>query len=56
MGIPTTVRELAARYVKAIDPRDIPEMVAHAQKDTCAATNPRVMSMEIVSDLYKKLF
>ena len=56
VGIPTTVRELAARYVKAIDPRDIPEMVAHAQKDTCAATNPRVMSMEIVSDLYKKLF
>ena len=56
VGIPTTITELAARYVKAIDPRDIPAMVGHAQKDTCAATNPRTMSLEIISQLYKKVF
>ena len=56
VGIPTTITELAARYVKAIDPRDIPAMVGHAQKDTCAATNPRTMSLEIISQLYKDVF
>ena len=56
VGIPTTISELAARYVKAIDPRDIPEMVGYAQKDTCAATNPRMMSTQIINDLYKKVF
>ena len=56
LGIPTTITELAARYVKAIDPRDIPAMVGHAQKDTCAATNPRTMSLEIISQLYKDVF
>ena len=56
VGIPTTITELAARYVKAIDPRDIPAMVGHAQKDTCAATNPRTMSLETISQLYKDVF
>ena len=55
-GHPHDDFELAARYVKAIDPRDIPEMVGYAQKDTCAATNPRMMSTQIINDLYKKVF
>ena len=53
VGIPTSISDLAKRYGKTVDEKDIPVMVGNAQKDACGLTNPRKMSDAAVTAIYK---
>lgn len=56
VGIPSSITELAKRYGKEVSRSDIPTMVANAQKDACALTNPRKMTDAAVQQLYEVAF
>ena len=56
VGIPPSITELAKRYGKEVSRSDIPTMVANAQKDACALTNPRKMTDAAVQQLYEVAF
>lgn len=53
VGIPAGIEALGKRYGKAVDRKDIPIMVANAQKDACGLTNPRKMKDEDVAAIYE---
>lgn len=56
IGIPAGIEELAKRYGKKVDRKDIPTMVQNAQKDACGLTNPRKMSDAAVTMLYEAAY
>ena len=53
VGIPAGIEALGKRYGKKVDRKDIPIMVGNAQKDACAATNPRRVRDEDVAAIYE---
>lgn len=53
VGIPDGLVALGKKYGKKVREEDIPIMTANAQKDACALTNPRIMSDEAVTAIYK---
>jgi alcohol dehydrogenase len=53
VGIPTGLIALGKKYGKEVCEKDIPTMVANAQKDACGLTNPRMMTDEAVQAIYK---
>ncbi len=56
VGIPAGIEELAVRYGKKVDRKDIPIMVQNAQKDACGLTNPRKMSDAAVTMIYEAAY
>ncbi len=56
VGIPATITELATRYGKKVDRKDIAIMVGNAQKDACGLTNPRKMTDAAVTAIYESVF
>ena len=53
VGIPDGLVAMGAKYGKKVSEQDIPTMVANAQKDACALTNPRTMTAEACAAIYK---
>ena len=53
VGIPSGLVEMGRRYDKEVKEKDIPTMVANAQKDACSFTNPRTMTAEACAAIYK---
>lgn len=53
VGIPEGLVALGKRYGKEVREEDIPIMTANAQKDACGLTNPRMMTDEAVTAIYK---
>lgn len=53
VGIPNGLIALGKKYGKDVREEDIPTMVANAQKDACTLTNPRQMTDEAVTAIYK---
>lgn len=53
VGIPEGLVAMGAKYGKKVSEKDIPTMVANAQKDACALTNPRTMPAEACAAIYK---
>lgn len=56
VGIPPTITELAKRYGKQVDRKDIAIMTANAQKDACGLTNPRCLKDADVAAIYEAAF
>lgn len=56
VDIPQTVTKLAIKYKKTVDTHDIPLMVTNAQKDICGTTNPRKMTDEAISNIFKEIW
>ncbi len=56
VGIPPTITELAKKYGKSVDAKDISIMVGNAQKDACGLTNPRTMTDAAVTAIYESVF
>ena len=53
VGIPAGIEALGKRYGNTVDRKDIPTMVGNAQKDACAATNPRRVRDEDAAAIYE---
>ncbi|SHN61756.1 iron-containing alcohol dehydrogenase [Desulfovibrio litoralis] len=53
VGIPASISDLAKRYKKTVNEKDIDIMVGNAQKDACGLTNPRTMTDLAVKNIYK---
>ncbi len=56
VGIPAGIEELGKRYGKEVSRKDIPTMVANAQKDACGFTNPRKMTDAAVTAIYEAAY
>ncbi len=56
VGIPAGIEELAVRYGKKVDRKDIAIMVQNAQKDACGLTNPRKMTDAAVTAIYEAAY
>ncbi len=56
VGIPAGITELGERYGKKVSRKDIPTMVANAQKDACGLTNPRKMTDAAVTAIYEAAY
>lgn len=54
VGIPEGLKALGKKYGKEVREEDIPVMTANAQKDACGLTNPRMMTDEAVTMIYKQ--